>query len=228
MRIFKFFILILIFFHSALSHDLWIEKDNDKFVLYYGHFKPQNNEEKFIKYGLENILEVHCFDTKGNPIKIKIDNNYPLKIENSCKALYILTSSGFWTKTPYGLKNIPKNKTDLAIESWQSFESVKRVEENYDKPLTNHLEITLLNNLKDLKVGDKVTFLVTYNKKPISDVVVTYFEKPIGTTDEEGKINIRIKEKGLQIIGTSYTLKGDGKKADKIIFTSFLNFEVKK
>lgn len=64
-------------------------------------------------------------------------------------------------------------------------------------PLTNHLEITLLNNLKDLKVGDKATFLVTYDKKPLTDVVVTYFEKPIGTTDEEGKINIRIKETGF-------------------------------
>lgn len=48
MRIIKLFILFLILSYSALPHDLWIEEDNDKFVLYYGHFKSQNNIVKEI------------------------------------------------------------------------------------------------------------------------------------------------------------------------------------
>ena len=44
---------------------------------------------------------------------------------------------------------------------------------------------------------------------------------------KKGKINVRIKHKGMQIIKASVKEKGDGTKADYVVKTTSLVFEVK-
>ncbi|GAB6072944.1 hypothetical protein JCM14244_13210 [Venenivibrio stagnispumantis] len=215
--------LFLIWSSLAFAHDLWIEKEDKNFVLYYGH-----RGIDFLKYNPENIIKIYCFDKNLNNVDFKISNPYPVKINGKCEGIYLLYSSGYWTKTPYGEKNLPKDKVDTPIESWLSYESVKRIESFIiPKPISDNLEIVALNDITKLKEGDKIRLQVFFNKRPISNIVVAYEDKPMGMTDEEGKINIRIKHSGFQNIVATYVEKINSSKADKIIYTTHLNFEVK-
>ncbi len=223
------FIFILILMSPfSFSHDIWIEKGGNFYVLYYGHKGTAHQGEKEIKYDLNNVLEIQCFDENLKPQKFEVLKEYPLKISKNCSVLYILFSSGYWTKTPYGTENLPKNKVKMAVDSWLSYEVIKYIE-NFPKiePVSNKLEILPLNDPFSLKEGEKMRFKVFFNKKPISNVPVTYNGKIMGLTDEEGKINIKLKVKGFQYLKASYTEEVKKEEMDKVIYTSILNFEIK-
>jgi nickel transport protein len=214
----------------AFSHEPWVEREGNSYMLYYGHLNPKKGEEKFTRYNPENVLRIECFDHFGKSIPLKLERNYPIKFNAQCYAVYALYSSGYWTKTVYGLTNKPKNETKEPLESWLSYKSVKRVDgwtEAFKKPLTDDLEIVPLNNPLTLNVGDKITLVVYQKGKPVKDATVAYGDKTVGTTDEEGKINVRIKHKGMQIIKASVKEKGDGTKADYVVKTTSLVFEVR-
>ncbi|WP_297889872.1 DUF4198 domain-containing protein [Sulfurihydrogenibium sp.] len=226
----KLLISFLIPFGFCFSHDLWIEKEDSQYILYYGHLHPTQNEERFIKYNPENVLEFECLRSDGKVIRKKFEESYPAKLKGSCSVVLALFSSGFWTKTINGLKNLPKDEVQGALESWLSYESVKRIDnwsEDLKKPLTQDIEIVSLEDPLRTKVGDKLTLVVYYKGKPLKDIAVAYDEHTIGTTDNEGRINVRIRKNGLQLISTSIKEKADGVKADYVIKTAILSFEVK-
>lgn len=223
-----FFLFLVLFSNLLFSHDLWIEKVGEEFFFYYGHHKYGHSEEEKLPYKIENVLEVNCFDKDLKILNAEISKEYPLKIEGNCACIYILYSSGYWTKTPYGTENVPKNKAKMPIESWFSYESVKWIGSFIkSEPISEKLEIVPLNDLFSLKVGDKMRFKIYFNKKPIPNVPVEYYGKVLGVTDEEGNINIRLKENGLQVIDASLTENVNAEDKDKIIYGASLSFEVK-
>lgn len=225
---FLFFMVLVLFSNFLLSHNLWIERVGKDFIFIYGHHKHVHSEEEKLPYKVENVLEVKCFDKDLKIINCKVLKEYPLKVEGDCACIYILYSSGYWTKTPYGTENVPKNKANMPIDSWLSYESTKWIG-NFIKsePISEKLEIVPLNNLFFLKVGDKMRFKIYFYKKPAPNVPVEYYGKVLGVTDEEGNINIRLKEKGLQLINASITENVKAEDKDKIIYGASLSFEVK-
>lgn len=46
-------------------------------------------------------------------------------------------------------------------------------------------------------------------------------------TDRNGRINIRIKHKGLQSVEATYRIKLDSEEVDEILHTLILNFELR-
>ena len=223
-------LIFLLTFSLCLAHDLWLEKREGKMVLYYGHLDPKPGEEKFIKYKTENVLKALCFNKEGNGMKVAIKEDYPFSFPMACSAYYVLFSTGYWTKGVQGLKNLPKDRVESPLESWLSYESVKRMEEwseAFKRPLTEDLEIVPLEDPFNLKLYDKVRLRVYYRGKPVKGVVVLHNNHIAGTTEEDGGINVRIKGKGLQRISTSIKERADGIKADYIIKSTSLIFEVR-
>ena len=218
--------LLLLFPLSLLSHDLWIEKHDDSFVLQYGHLclTQEHQGSKIIPYEPKNIQEIICKqDTNISSLKIK--RVYPLTIDKKCTSLYIQLDNGYFTKTPYGTKNLPKKSVKMPLKSWRSYESVKRIEKGGDTLISNSLEILLLNNPKE--VGDKARLQLFYQHKPIKGIAVAYNGKVRGISDKNGKINIRIKHKGIQNIQATLKEPSAHKDlCDETLFTTTLNFEI--
>ncbi|RUM50427.1 MAG: DUF4198 domain-containing protein [Hydrogenothermus sp.] len=226
----RLLVIIWLYFSLVYAHDLWIEKSQDKYVLYYGHKYSSHGGKKLIKYNPENIQSVKCIDKDGNKIEIDVKKEYPLVINKNCATIYVDISSGYWTKTPYGTINKPKNQIDTPIKSWLSYESVKRINlwsKNLEKSFTKKLDIIPVNNPLKLQEGDKIRLLITFNGKPAKNIPVAYDGKVRGITDSHGRINIRIKHKGLQLIEATYREKVNSEKTDEVIYTTTLNFEVK-
>ncbi len=223
-------ILILFLFSSVYAHDLWIEKSENGYVLYYGHKYSSHGGKKLIRYNPDNIQSVQCIDKNGDTVNINVKKEYPLKINENCAIIYVHISTGYWTKTPYGTVNKPKNQVNIPINSWLSYESVKRIDfwnKNLEKPFSKKLDIIPINNPLELDEGDKLRLLITFDGKPVKNVAVAYDGKFRGLTDSNGRVNIRIKHKGFQLIEATFKEKINSEKADEIIYTTTLNFEVK-
>ncbi|OVE78093.1 hypothetical protein BVX98_01390 [bacterium F11] len=213
-----------------LGHSLWLEKQEETLVLRYGHNPNTHAGEKQIVYSPDQIVRADCFKRTGEQIPFEKKAQYPFEMDNPCQAAVILTSSGYWSKTPFGLKALPKDEAISPLESWLSYEGVKRMDAwdaRLAKPLSMDLEITPTNNPLVLKKGKKVRLLVTFKGIPVANVPVAYDGKTRGATDKNGHVNIRLKHGGLQLIETSTTEPGDKKKADKIIRSATLVFEIK-
>jgi len=227
-------LLILTFVSVSYAHDIWLENKGNKYILFYGHKYPHNDgsfSQKKIKYNPENIKSILC--VRNNKVEsIKFDKNYPISFNgNDCSLIYVIYSSGYWSKTPYGEVNKPKNQVNTVIKSWLSFEILKKVnkwDKSLEKPFINSLEIIPTNDISKLKKGEKIRLKILYNGKPIENVPVYYNGKFRGTTDEEGKINIKIRNKGLQLIEASYKEKINSNKADEVVYTTILEFETDK
>jgi nickel transport protein len=205
---------------SLFAHDVWI--DNSPAV-YYGHMDKKSSHGDETVIIKEKILKASC--SKNSNIS-EIKNK---KVISTCDAIFVELKKAYYTKTPYGTKNQSKDKTKMAIKSFQSIESVKRVYNDSGVELfKSGLELSLRNNLSDINVDDKARLLVSFNGRPQAGVSVAYGDKVIGGSDEKGHINIRIRKSGLQNIKASYTLKGDGIKCDEIIYSTTLNIEILK
>ena len=221
---------LLVLAGQALAHDLWLEREGEGFGLYYGHKHSGHEGVKLMEYEPEWVREALCFDATGSKLAFQSFESpptYPYRIPRECAAACVLTSSGYWTKTPYGTKNLPRAEARMPIKSWLSFESVKRIDrwsEELAEPLTPWLEMTPLGDPASLRKGKKLRLRVSFDGRPVEGVIVSYDGKPRGTTGRDGRINIRVRHGGFQVVQASLTLPDVSGKADEVIHAANLNF----
>jgi len=222
-------VLALLAAHHAYAHDLWLEKEAGGVVLQYGHKHSAHEGEKLIEYPPLWVKEALCFDREGARVSFEARQGYPYRMLGDCAVSYVLMSSGFWSKTPYGTKNVPKTEARLPIKSWLSYESTKRFDrwdEKLAKPLTQGLEITPLHDPLSLREGKKLRLMVSFEGQPVEGVVVAYDGKPRGATGADGTLNIRIRHSGFQVLQASLTRPYSGAEAEEVIHSANLTFEL--
>lgn len=214
---------------QAEAHDLWIERDGLQHTLIYGHERSGHAGTKTLEYDPANIKQAQCFGKNGLEIKTAHSISYPVKMQADCAVSWFLMSSGYWSKTAYGTKNLAKNEASAVIESWLSFEGVKRIDQwssRLASAFTDSLELAPLDNPLQLKTGDKLHLRAWYRGKPAAGVTVAYFGKPRGITDADGKVNVRLVQPGFQLIQASLELPLNDPRADKTIHGSSLQFSL--
>ena len=220
-------ILIIIVSVRLFAHDMWIDRENGLYTLHYGHLHltKEHQGKKSIPYDPKKIKKVLCLkNQKVEELVFAI--KYPLEIKQSCDQLFVLMQNGYYTKTPYGTKNLPKKDVKLSLKSWKSIESIKRLDTLDNHLLGDGLEFVLLNHPS--QEGDKIRLQLFYRKKPLKGALVAYDGKVRGMSDDAGKINLRIKHGGLQNIQATMKQPCDDKDlCDEKIYTTTLNFEVK-
>jgi nickel transport protein len=222
-------VLVIALPGHALAHDLWVEKEGGDFILYYGHKHSRHQGATFLDYGAEWVREAACFDAAGTRIPFRSEGGHPYRMSGECAEVHVSFSSGYWTKTPYGTRNVPKNEARVPVKSWQSYDSVKRIDHWTDalaRPLAGGLELTPLEDPLSLRKGKKLRLRVTLEGKPVKDAVVAYDGKPRGGADPDGRINIRVRHGGFQVIQASLTRPIASEKADEVIYSTNLNFEL--
>lgn len=213
---------------AAVSHDLWVEPMAGGYQLLYGHHpRVSHAGMRQIAYAPDMVKSVVCLDTAGGRRSARVGGGSPVNIEGDCAVLYVLTSSGYWTKTTAGTKNLKKTEAASPLGSWQSFESVKHIAQwgsGASSPLATALEIVPAENPLVLKNGHKLTLRVLANGQPVADAAVSYDGKPRGQTGTDGTVKIRVKHAGLQLIQASKRTPHAGPEADEIVHTTALTF----
>lgn len=218
----------LLFSVAVDAHDLWIERDGTQHTLIYGHERSAHAGEKRLEYRPETVLRAQCFDDAGRERAAERGAVYPVTLRGDCAASVFLLSSGYWSKTPYGTRNLPKTEAGVVLDSWRSVEAVKRIDRwspALGRALTQALEIVPADNPLQLKTGDKLRLRVTFQGQPVAGATVAYFGKPRGVSAADGTLNIRLNQPGFQHIEASLEQALADGKADKTLHAAALQFE---
>jgi nickel transport protein len=229
MRVISFLLLSFAGLPLALGHDLWVEREANRHTLQYGHERSEHGGAKILDYRPESVKQALCLNGAGEETRASRNSTYPVELRGDCATTWFLVSTGYWSKTPYGLKNLPKNEASMALESWLSYEGVKRIDHwgpGLARPLTQALELTPASDPLAAHTGDKLRLRAWYQGKPAPGVTVAYFGRPRGVTDADGQVNIRLANPGFQLIQASLELPLNDARADKALHSTSLQFEL--
>jgi nickel transport protein len=210
---------------DAAAHDLWLEPAEAGFVLLYGHRTAAHDGEALIDYDPAIVRAVECFDLAGARRHVEATRERPVRILGDCAAVHVLTSSGFWTRTTEGLRNRPADELSGVLRSWESIESVKRLEAwsaALAKPLTAAMEITPLHDPFAVAPGGKLRLLVTLDGAPRPGAAVAYDGETRGVTDAAGRVNLRVRAGGTQFITASFEAPRTDRRAERTLHATTL------
>lgn len=213
----------------AFAHDLWLKKDGKRWTLYQGHRHSAHAGAETLAYGSTFVTDARCLDLRGGPRPLAVAGTSPWTASGDCAALRIDVSSGYWSKTPWETKNQPKNEVPGALKSWLSTESLKRIDRwspTFGQPLGSGLEVVPTTDPLALKAGDKLVVRVTLDGQPRAGVPVAYHGDTRGETDPDGRVAIRLRHPGVQLISASVELPLKDGKADVALQAATLQFEL--
>jgi len=222
-------VLLALFAGPALAHDLWLEKEGNGYVLWQGHRHSAHDGTELVPYEIGAVRSILCQDERGGSKPLNVGKTTPARVSGDCAGLLTTFSTGYWTKTAWETRNLPKTGIAGVIKSWYSEESLKYIERwtiSNAAPVGNGLEITPTVNPLLLKAGDKLVVMVTDGGKPVAGVPVAYAGDTRGASGPDGKVAIRLRHGGLQLIEASLETPLSDGKADTSIRTTSLQFEI--
>jgi len=216
---------------ASHAHDYWFEPSDEDYLLHRGHRFSQHQGDKEVLFDPEIVTGAYCLRQGGaEPVPAATSGGYPLRVAGPCLAVMVTADSGYWSQTLTGTKNRGRGELFGVLRSWQALESVKRVEtwaERLRAPLSTDLEFVFTENPFALAVGDKLRLAVHLHGQPAAGVTVAYHGDPRGVTGSDGRVNLRIRHTGLQLISASLDEPLESKKADKRVRSTILMFDIR-
>ncbi len=228
-------VLLLVFFFSflpsvILAHDFWIEKKENELLLVFGHGAKRE------AFDPSKVKTIKALDIHGKEMEVqreKKPSGLLLKTDRPASLLFAEIDNGYWSKTIYGWKNLPKRKASRVVEANRSLFYSKALllwSEVASKPLSDSgLELVPLANPFELKGGSPLPVQVLYQGKPASGVEIEGGDhQKLSVTDRDGIAKISLqKDHQLLSVSIKEPLKNDPD-ADYLSITSTLTFEVTK
>lgn len=213
---------------ESKAHEFWIEPRGKEFALVFGH--GAHREE----FDPTKIKDVKAFDQEGKLLEIKKEvkkKEVLLQPLGTPSLMIAIIDNGYWSKTIYGWRNLPKRKASRVVESIRSL--------NYSKVLLSWgdwvrqpikeipLDLILLRNPFHMKPGEMVTVKSIYEGKPLGGIdVIGSDHNLLGKTNAEGEMNLPLV-RGPHRISISYKIPlKDDPDADFLHLTTTLSFEV--
>jgi nickel transport protein len=220
---------LLLGMSQAQAHDLWLEKTGKHWTLFQGHRHSEHEGAESLAYGSNFVTDAQCLGPRGNLLRLATLGTSPWTASGECAALLLEVSSGYWSKTPWETQNVPKPRAPGALKSWLSKDRLKRLEAwspAFLQPLGHGLEIVPTANPFLLAPGDKLVVRVVKDGRPQPNVPVAYHGVPRGETDPDGRIAIRLRHPGVQLISASIELPLKDSNADVEILAATLQWDL--
>ncbi len=231
-------LLFYIFFlctGSIAAHEFWLKAEQGVYVLQFGHLSGSGDGPASLNYEPADFTEMHCL-TDGVPKAGRFTvKNGKIAVESECDAVTFRTAKIHYTKTPYGTFRKKKNETEYPLKSWASTEYIKsfiHLTKGLNRPLfpadSSAPEIIPLHSgaLFKPEPDSKFTFRIIKNGQGIAGVPVSLNGDVRGHTGADGRINLRLRRCGDQIIQASVSVPGDRISADEVTETATLHFRI--
>lgn len=215
---------------AASAHDYWLEPRGDDYLLYRGHRHSQHEGEAVVPYAPAIVEQALCLPPSARAARaVTPSRDYPVRVPGPCAAVLVEADSGVWTQTLTGTKNQPRDQLIGALRSWRAIEGVKQIETwspALTAPLSDALELVSTEDPFRLRPGDKLRLLVTWEGRPRAGVTVAYDGDTRGVSGKDGRVNIRIRHGGTQVITASIDEPSPDAKADKLMRSTALVFDL--
>jgi nickel transport protein len=191
---------------AARAHDLWLEPEGDHLVLRYGH---RGGEPLALDAG--RVKSVLCLRGASPVTDVRASSQAgpkELRTPARCDAASAALDGGYWSLTPDGERNLPRNQLPDAVRSWQSKQFAKWIDvrtPGASAVLGAELEIVPTTDLAKARQGDKATFRVLWQGKPVAGAVCAIDHRPLGETDAAGECRVKVRAPDVESV--SVTLK---------------------
>jgi nickel transport protein len=218
---------ILVWTTDAVAHDLWLEPQGGTFVLRYGH-----RGGEALALDAAKLRGLACRKDGGpaqNLLKSAVVAPKQVSLQATCSVLSAFLDGGFWSLTPDGEKNLPKNQVPDAVKSWRSRQFAKWVDVHSvlaNQPLGDAFEIVPVTDLAKVKTGSKATFRILLAGKPLPGATLAIDHKPLAETDDQGEARVKVRGSGRESVSASYRRAVKTVEADSEVFEASLTFEV--
>jgi nickel transport protein len=212
---------------SARAHDFWLERQGDAFVLRYGH-----RGGEVLALDAAKIKTLTCRPGAQAPRNVLASATVSpkqLTFAGPCALVSAFHDGGFWSLTPDGEKNLPRNQVPDAVKSWRSQQFAKWVDTHSPlagQALGDGFEIVPVSDLSKVKTGDKATFRVLLAGKPLSGVNLAIDHKPLGETDDRGEVRVKVRATTVESVSAWFRRAVKTPEADSEVFEASLTFEV--
>jgi nickel transport protein len=218
---------------QANAHGIWIAQRHGAFAIVYGHGA---SDEEYAPSKVTSLL-ARGADSKAREVA-KIENADHVTFKPSDDTVLVTSTfdNGYWSEGADGKwVNKPKAEVPGAKQSGQYLKYATAILGPLGKapePQGLGLEIVASVDPTTLKAGDDLPLLILANGKPaegaeITAEYTTASEVPAVKTGADGKITIKVRNQGLNVVVANLTVKTpDSKEADEIGHTATLSFSL--
>ncbi len=215
---------------AALAHDFLIEPQGENFMVVFGHGTQREEFE------VSKVKQVRALDLQGKELPVqkeKKEKGLLLKINVRPSIVMVSIDNGYWSKTIYGWKELPKRKASRVVEAIRSLFFSKTIISWNDAVQAASgeagLDIIPLKNPLEVKAGEFLAMKVLLRGQPLPGAEIIGIEHAkLGKTDKDGLIKVTlVKGQNLMTVEHKERLKDDPD-ADALSLTATLTFEVKK
>ena len=216
----------LVLASPCFAHDFWVEKAGTTLKVVYGHGSQR------LPYDPSSIKEVRGFDAQGKEIQVGVEKKKESALlvpKGEASVITMTVDDGYWVKTIMGLKKGTKREKKKVIDSYQALDCSKAIltwGEAAGKPLGLKLEIVPLQNVFEVKAGQKLQVKVLLDGEPLANVEVESIEHTkTAKTDAKGVAEVPLSGEGLKVITARYRMPlKDNPDADALKLTASLTF----
>jgi hypothetical protein len=220
-------ILLLAAPAATRAHDLWIEPGPDVFVLRHGH-----RGGELLAIDAAKVKAIRCVAVgapRGTPLTAFAGRG--MTIRGRCAAVSAFLDAGYFSLTPDGEVNLPKDRARDTVKSWRSRQFAKLVDARAPgaaAPLGDTLEIVAAGDLSRARRGEKATFRVLLEGKPVAGAVVAIDHRPLGETDHAGEIRVKVRASDVECVSATLRRPLRSAQADADVLEASLAFEVER
>ena len=215
---------------AALAHDFFIEPKGEDFVVVFGHGTQREEFE------VSKVKLVRALDLQGKEIPVqkeKKEKGLVLKINGRPSTVLVSIDNGYWSKTIYGWKELPKRKASRVVEAIRSLFFSKTIlswnESVQTASADTGLDIIPLKNPFEMNAGESLSLKVLLRGQPLPGAEVIGIEHAkLGKTDKDGLIKVPLV-RGQNLVSVEHKERiKDDPDADWLNLTATLTFEGKK
>jgi len=212
---------------SAVAHDFWLEAAGDGLALRYGHHGGE-----LLAIERSKVKAARCLE-QGRARDLLAGATFTgteVRLAGRCPAASAFLDGGFYSLTPAGEVNRPRNQVPDAVRSWASRQFAKWVEARQPGAasvvLGDELELVAVSDLGKAKQGDKVTLRLLSRGAPVPGGLVAIDHQPLGETDSAGEVRVRLRGATVETISATLRRPVKTPEADQLVLEASLSFEV--
>jgi uncharacterized GH25 family protein len=209
------------------AHDLWLEPQGGVLVLRYGHRGGES-----LDLVADRVKVLLCRDGAAAARDVRAGSRAgpkELRTPTLCEVASAFLDGGYWSLTPDGERNLPRNQAPDAVRSWQSKQFAKWVDvrsPGAGSPLGDELEIVPVGDLSRVRQGDKATFRVLWQGKSVAGAILAIDHRPLGETDAAGECRVKVRAAEVESVSATLTRPLGTPQADTLVLEASLTFEV--